>query len=236
MTKITYESWAEDKTDFVIDDEYKGALNVLTWAYAEYNDELVYACSFGIEGIVLIDLISKIKQDAKVVFLDTGLHFQETYDLIKKVKQRYPLLNIEMKKPALTVDEQAEKYGANLWERQPDRCCHMRKVIPLREALSQAPAWISGLRREQSPTRKNTNFINKDTNFQSIKVCPLIHWSWQDIWDYVKQHQLEYNPLHDQGYPSIGCQPCTLKGDMAAGSRSGRWANNTKTECGLHQN
>ncbi|MCM3109502.1 phosphoadenylyl-sulfate reductase [Lederbergia lenta] len=234
VEKLTYELWTEDKGNFVIDEEYKGALNVLEWAYNEYDDELVYACSFGIEGIVLIDLISKIKPNAKVVFLDTGLHFQETYDLIEEVKQRYPSLKIEMKKPNLSAAEQAEKFGDKLWERQPDRCCHMRKVIPLRETLGEATAWLSGLRREQSPSRKNTNFINKDETFHSVKVCPLIHWSWKDIWNYVEKHQLKYNPLHDQGYPSIGCQPCTFQGDMTTGSRSGRWANQTKTECGLH--
>ncbi|MFD1349063.1 phosphoadenylyl-sulfate reductase [Oceanobacillus caeni] len=237
MAKLTYESWYTYDGDFFhnSEDESKGALNVLKWAYDTYDDELVYACSFGVEGIVMIDLISQIKPNAKVVFLDTGLHFQETMDLIQEVKQRYPQLEIEMKKPVLTVEEQAEKYGDKLWERQPDRCCYMRKVIPLRETLSGVTAWISGLRRKQSPTRKKTNFINKDETFQSVKICPLIHWSWTEIWDYVKKHQLAYNPLHDQGYPSIGCFPCTLPGDTKSGSREGRWANHLKTECGLHQ-
>lgn len=236
MVRLTYDSWVEDNTHFPSNDVSKGAFNVLRWAYKEYDDELVYACSFGVEGIVMIDLISQINPSAKVVFLDTGVHFQETYDLIEKVKVRYPNLNIEMKKPALTIEEQGEKYGEKLWERQPDRCCHYRKVVPLRETLNSATAWLSGLRREQSPTRSKTNFINKDDNFQSIKICPLIHWTWKDIWEYVEKHKLPYNPLHDQGYPSIGCAPCTLPGDTESGSRSGRWANQSKTECGLHTN
>lgn len=235
MVKLTYETWVESKDDFLIDDESKGALRVLKWAYTEYDDELVYACSFGVEGIVMIDLISQIKPTAKVVFLDTGLHFQETYALIDEVKQRYPQLSIELKKPALTVEEQAEKFGDELWKRQPNRCCYMRKVVPLRETLSSATAWLSGLRREQSASRSETNFVNKDETFESIKICPLIHWTWTDIWSYVKKNQLPYNPLHDQGYPSIGCVPCTHPGDMESGSRSGRWADQTKTECGLHQ-
>lgn len=233
--KITYESWADPSPRFIVDDAYKGALNVLEWAFEMYEKELVYACSFGVEGIVLIDLISSVNRKAKIIFLDTGLHFQETYDLINSVKKKYPLLKIEMKNPEMTLEEQAEKYGGKLWETQPDQCCHLRKVLPLQETLSRATAWISGLRREQSATRQNTNFINKDENFRSIKVCPLIHWTWKDIWNYVEKHQLEYNQLHDQGYPSIGCQPCTLPGDMSTGSRSGRWANKGKTECGLHQ-
>jgi phosphoadenosine phosphosulfate reductase len=235
MVKLTYGSWFEPAKAFIIDDESKGALNVLRWAYDEYDDDLVYACSFGVEGIVMLDLISKIKPTAKVVFLDTGLHFQETYTLIDDIKQRYPQLAIEMKKPILTVEEQAEEHGEKLWERQPDRCCHMRKVVPLQEALSNATAWLSGLRREQSPSRSQTDFVNKDETFQSVKICPLIHWSWTDIWDYVDKYQLPYNSLHDQGYPSIGCVPCTSPSDTTSGSRSGRWANQTKTECGLHK-
>ncbi len=235
MGLLTYDSWSDVKNDFPIDNESKGALNVLQWASETYKEELVYACSFGVEGIVMIDLLSQKNPTAKVVFLDTGLHFKETYELIDQVKARYPGLRIEMKKPDLDVAEQAEKYGDALWERQPDRCCYMRKVIPLREALQGATAWLSGLRREQSPSRKDTNFINKDETFESVKVCPLIYWTWDDIWDYVKKHDLPYNPLHDQGYPSIGCAPCTLPGDMKTGARDGRWVNKGKTECGLHK-
>jgi phosphoadenosine phosphosulfate reductase len=119
--------------DFPVDNDTKGALAVLDWAYSHYGDELVYACSFGIEGIVLIDLISKVNPRARIVFLDTDLHFKETYDLIDQVKERYPLLQIEMKKPALTVEEQALQHGDALWEREPNKCCEIRKVIPLNE-------------------------------------------------------------------------------------------------------
>ncbi|MBU5595293.1 phosphoadenylyl-sulfate reductase [Amphibacillus sp. MSJ-3] len=236
MEKLTYGSWFDYEDTFETDNASKGALNVLKWAYETYKDELVYACSFGVESMVMIDLITQIYPKAKVVFLDTGLHFKQTYTLIDEVKLRYPQLRIKMKKPALTVDEQAEKYGEKLWERQPDRCCYMRKIVPLQEELKHATAWLSGLRREQSPERSETKFINKDENFKSIKVCPLIYWSWVDIWDYVKKHQLPYNFLHDQGYPSIGCVPCTSPGDTKTGSRSGRWKNQQKTECGLHRN
>lgn len=233
--KLTYTSWVDLNDRFQMNDASKGALDVLKWAYETYEDELIYACSFGIEGIVMIDLINQFYPQAKVVFLDTGFHFQETYELIDRVKARYPQLDIEMKQPELTIKEQAKTYGDRLWERNPDQCCYMRKVLPLRETLSSATAWLSGLRREQSSSRRSTNFTNKDETFQSIKVCPLIHWTWDDIWDYVKTHDLPYNKLHDAGYPSIGCAPCTLPGDMTTGSRDGRWANEMKTECGLHQ-
>lgn len=220
--------------DFSIDNETKGALEVLEWAYSHYGDELVYACSFGIEGIVMIDLISKVHEQARVVFLDTDLHFKETYELIEKVKKRYPQLRIEIKKPALTLEKQALQYGDKLWEREPNKCCEIRKVIPLNDVLSGVAAWLSGLRREQSETRKNTQFINKDNKFKSIKICPLIHWTWKDVWRYAHKQGLPYNILHDQGYPSIGCEKCTKPVINEADLRSGRWSGTGKTECGLH--
>ncbi|SHM71899.1 phosphoadenylyl-sulfate reductase [Gracilibacillus kekensis] len=234
---ITYKSYIESPLNEEtppVDDPTKGALNIIEWAYQSYGDSLVYACSFGAESMVLIDLIAKVKKDAALVFLDTDLHFQETYDLIEEVQKRYPLLKIEMKKPSITVDEQREQYGAALWKRNPDQCCYIRKVKPLEEALSGATAWISGLRRSQSPTRANTRFINKDDRFQSIKICPLIHWSWEDVWDYIQLNALPYNKLHDQSYPSIGCIPCTAKVLNNDDERAGRWADFQKTECGLH--
>jgi len=234
--QLTYQTFDQYSIpDFPTDDETKGALSVLNWAYSHYSgDELVYACSFGIEGIVLIDLISKVKKNAKLVFLDTGLHFPETYQLIEEIKQKYPQLQIEMKQPALTLQEQTEKYGDELWKSSPNKCCEIRKVLPLNEVLSAATAWLSGLRREQGPTRANTEFLNKDRKFKSIKICPLIHWTWKDVWRYVHKHQLPYNILHDKGYPSIGCAPCTSPAWNEEDLRSGRWAGTGKTECGLH--
>lgn len=233
MDQLTYATWQDERVNR-IQLSFKDSLAVLKWAYDEYGDDMVYACSFGVEGIVLIDLISKIKKDAKIVFLDTGLHFPETYELIEKVKTRYPSLKIKLLKPALTLEEQAEIYGERLWEKKPNLCCQLRKIDPLSRELSAVSAWISGLRREQSETRKKTNYINKDEKFKSIKICPLIHWTWKEIWTYIKLHQLPYNVLHDRGYPSIGCEMCTLPASDPNDLRSGRWANTGKTECGLH--
>lgn len=232
---LTYDTWNGEMPFFSIDNETKGALDVIRWAYEHYGDEVVYACSFGIEGIVLIDLISKVKPDATVVFLDTGLHFRETYETIEKVQKKYPSLRIVMKKPRLSLEEQAEQMGEQLWVQEPNRCCEIRKIIPLREVLTGVPAWISGLRREQSSTRRHVEFLNKDLKFQSIKICPLIHWTWKDVWNYVYKHQLPYNELHDKGYPSIGCEPCTSPALDANDLRSGRWAGRGKVECGLHE-
>lgn len=231
---LTYSTWQQPELEIELDETYKGALDVLKWAYEHYGEEIVYACSFGIEGIVLIDLISKVKPDAKIVFLDTDVHFKETYETIERVKAKYPQLRIEMKKPSLTLEEQAEKFGPALWEREPNQCCNIRKLVPLNETLSGAKAWISGLRREQSPTRANVEFVNLDKRFESIKVCPLIHWTWKDVWRYVSKHDLPYNPLHDKGYPSIGCETCTKPAFTMDDLRSGRWSGQGKTECGLH--
>lgn len=235
MAKVTYEEWKPIFDTFKIDDKTKGALAVLEWAYQNYSEEeIVYASSFGAEGVVLIDFISQIKPDAHIVFLDTDLHFLETYEVIDKIEQRYPSLKIERKKPHLSLDEQAAQFGSALWKRDPNLCCQIRKVTPLKEVLTTKYAWISGLRRDQSPTRKDTQFINKDEKFQNIKICPLIHWTWDEVWNYIRENNLPYNKLHDEHYPSIGCFPCTLPIDTNEDSRAGRWAGSMKTECGLH--
>ncbi|MFJ8268583.1 phosphoadenylyl-sulfate reductase [Peribacillus asahii] len=231
---LTYENWQEPTIEFELDETYKAALNVLKWSYEQYGEEIVYACSFGIEGIVLVDLISKVKPNATIVFLDTDVHFKETYETIERVKEKYPSLNIVMKKPKLTLEEQASEFGDKLWESNPNQCCQIRKLVPLNEVLSDSKAWISGLRREQSETRKHVQYINRDDKFQSVKICPLIHWTWKDVWRYVHKNDLPYNPLHDQGYPSIGCSHCTAPAFTADDLRSGRWQGQGKTECGLH--
>ncbi|KMJ57292.1 phosphoadenosine phosphosulfate reductase [Bacillus sp. LL01] len=235
--KITYENWKELSGSFPIDDDTKGAKAMLQWAYGNYSDdEIIYASSFGAEAVVLIDLIQEVRQDARIVFLDTDLHFPETYKVIEQIEARYPKLQIEKRKPALTLEEQAEVHGTALWKRDPSRCCQIRKVEPLREALTPKKAWISGLRREQSPTRANTNFLNRDDKFQNIKICPLIHWTWEDVWHRIRSKGLPYNELHDHGYPSIGCFPCTQAVGTDGDSRAGRWVGSGKTECGLHTN
>lgn len=232
---LTYENWDEDEATAIMDEE-RDYFGILKWAYSQYNDKIIYACSFGAEGIVLIDLISKIKKDAKIIFLDTDLHFQETYDLIEEVKNRYPSLQVKMVRPKLTLLEQKDRYGDELWTREPNLCCYLRKIAPLEEALKDSVAWISGLRREQSPIRKNTQYINLDHKFKKIKICPLIHWTWDEIMTYIELNNLPYNPLHDQGYPSIGCAPCTRPIKENEDFRAGRWSGMAKTECGLHVN
>ncbi|MDR7078080.1 phosphoadenosine phosphosulfate reductase [Neobacillus niacini] len=231
---LTYDKWDEGKIVSFMNTR-PDFLDVIKWAYREYDDDIVYACSFGAEGIVLIDLISKVNKSAKIIFLDTELHFSETYELIEKVKKRYSSLKIEMIKPQHSLKDQEKWYGEELWKHNPNLCCHMRKVVPLKEALGEVKAWISGLRREQSLTRRNTQYLNKDDKFQKVKICPLIHWTSEDIMTYIDLNKLPYNPLHDKGYPSIGCAPCTKAVSDNGDSRAGRWAGQSKTECGLHE-
>ncbi len=230
---MLYSAFEQDNVPlFSENSKGKGAYDVLEWAYKQYGDRLLYACSFGVEGSVLLHLISQVKPDAKVLFLDTGLHFPETYETIEKTEKRYPLLHIERKQPDLSVEEQGVQHGQELWKSNPDLCCQMRKIQPLEEELRKVDAWVSGLRREQSATRKNVNYLNKDERFQLVKVCPLIHWTWDEIWAYVRKYDLPYNLLHDADYPSIGCAPCTKA--VTSNSRDGRWQGQGKLECGLH--
>lgn len=233
--RVTYEHWSQISGTFSFQDDTKGARSVLEWAYRTYSEEeIVYSSSFGAEAIVLIDLIQQIKPEAHIVFLDTGLHFPQTYEVIDKVKARFSSLRIERKQPQLSLGEQAAQYGDALWQRDPNQCCNVRKVIPLQEAISTKLAWISGLRRDQSPSRASTQFVNRDERFQNIKVCPLIHWTWDDVWAYIREKELPYNELHDRQYPSIGCFPCTKPVETNKDTREGRWAGLGKTECGLH--
>jgi phosphoadenosine phosphosulfate reductase len=237
MTEFSYKNLM-DKDYARINNTLRGSdsLDIIKWAFQTFKSELVYACSFGAEGIVLLDLISKVKPDANVIFLDTKVHFKETYELIERVKQKYPALRIELIQPSLSLDEQTAKHGDALWKMNPDLCCNIRKIQPLGNVLSSKKAWMTGLRKDQSPTRANMQFINKDDRFLSIKICPLIHWSWEEVWDYIMLHQLPYNSLHKQGYPSIGCKHCTLPVNDGSDLRSGRWTGLIKTECGLHLN
>ncbi|WP_425340302.1 phosphoadenylyl-sulfate reductase [Ammoniphilus resinae] len=207
---------------------------LLKEAYQLFAEEMVLACSFGAEDVVLVDMASKIIDSPKIFYLDTDLHFQETYDTRDRLKKTYGIEFIQVK-PDLTLEQQAEKYGDKLWEKEPNQCCAMRKVEPLQRILSQNKAWITGIRREQSITRANAQRVEWDDKFKLLKFNPLVEWTNEQVWTYIKTHQVPYNPLHDQHYPSIGCSVCTKQVKPGQDPRSGRWAGFTKTECGLHK-
>ena len=208
--------------------------SILDKAY-EVIEPITFACSFGAEDMVLVDMISRINPDAQLFYLDTDLFFPETYALQKQMRERYDLRKLEQVRPALSLDEQARQYDERLWEKDPDVCCILRKVNPLSEHLQSYRGWVTGIRREQSPARANAKAFEWDHKFQMVKVNPLVSWTTDQVWDYIRDHQVPYNPLHDRGYPSIGCQPCTRAVKAGDDPRSGRWSGFGKTECGLHK-
>jgi len=217
-------------------DEYvdRDPRDIISKVYQRYGEGVTLASSFGAEDVVLIDMACQVTDAPEVFSLDTGLLFDETYQLIERVKSRYKI-RYRAVTPKQTVEEQAQEFGAALWSREPNRCCAMRKVEPLLRALDGKTAWITGIRRDQSPTRQHAQLIEWDEQHQLIKVNPLAYWTDEMVWAYIREHQLDYNPLHDQNYPSIGCFPCTRPVKPGESARAGRWAGFEKTECGLHQ-
>lgn len=204
---------------------------VLDWAVRTFGENLIVASNM--EDASLIDLVSKVSPGVDVLFLETGYHFAETLGTRDAVSQTYDV-NIIDATPEQTVEQQDATEGARLYERDPGRCCHLRKVLPLRNTLARYEAWITGLRRVDSPTRANTPLVTWDERNNLVKVNPLAAWSDEDMDNYVAEHNVLVNPLVSAGFPSIGCQPCTAKPAPGEDRRSGRWAGSTKTECGLH--
>ncbi len=220
--------------------ERSGAEEVLGWALAEYHPRIGFASSFGAEDVVVIDMLVRRQPSARVFTLDTGRLPEETYRLIDAVRERYGLA-VEVYAPrADAVEALVREHGVNLFYRSVElrkRCCGVRKVEPLTRALAGLTAWITGLRREQAVTRTAVRKVEVDADHGGIvKVNPLADWTWEQVWDYIRTHGLPYNALHDQGYPSIGCAPCTRAVAPGEDLRAGRWwweRPDTK-ECGLH--
>ncbi len=229
--RTDHHSWL---TTFGRHAEFWSAGEVLAWALHRFGRRVALASAFGPEGLVLIDLAVRVCPEVPVFTLDTGLFFPETYALMEEVEQRYGI-KIERVKPVLTVDEQSAQIAPSLWQHSPDRCCNLRKVEPLRGKLATLDAWIAAIRRDQTPDRAHAQKVEWDAKFGLVKINPLCDWTGDMVWDYVRGNDLPYNPLHDRGYPSIGCAPCTRPVRIGDDPRSGRWAGLTKTECGLHQ-
>jgi phosphoadenosine phosphosulfate reductase len=213
--------------------ESAGAEEVLRFAVERFSPRIVLTCSWQKQSSVLVHMLSEIAPGTRVVELDTGLLFPETYETRERLMARYPL-RFERVTPELSVEEQAHEHGERLWERDPDRCCAMRKVAPLQQALRDADAWITGIRRQQSSSRRDARKIEVDARRGVVKVQPLADWTNRDVWRYIWRHSIPYNPLHDHGFPSIGCVPCTQAVAGDASERSGRWRGTGKIECGLH--
>jgi len=205
----------------------------LAHAVARFGPRIGFATGFGAEGCVLLDLIARHRLPVEVFTLDTGLLFPETHALWRALEARYGI-RIQGVRSELTLEAQERRHGPRLWESDPDRCCALRKVEPLRATLGGFDAWVTAIRREQTPDRADARVFEADPRFGLVKVNPLAGWTHEAVWSYVREHSVPVNPLHARGYPSIGCAPCT--GPVAAGepARAGRWRQRAKIECGLH--
>jgi phosphoadenosine phosphosulfate reductase len=208
------------------------AEEALAWTAKTFGDSWILASNM--QDAVLIDLAVKAKPNFDVLFLETGYHFPETIGLRDAVGATYSGLNIINAAPDKTVAEQDAIDGPRLYEREPDRCCAMRKVVPLRRTLANYDAWVTGVRRVDAPTRANTPIVQWDERNGLVKINPIAPWSDEEFRRYIDEHAILENLLVAEGYPSIGCAPCTAKVEPGADPRSGRWAGQGKVECGLH--
>jgi phosphoadenosine phosphosulfate reductase len=211
---------------------------ILRWAWERFGARAAIGTSFQGAGLVMMHLAKLNSLPFPVFTLDTGLLFKETLQLKARLENFFGL-KIEALEPDLTVEEQADIEGPELWKRNPDLCCTMRKVLPLRDKLGQLDCWITGLRRQQSDSRASIGIVeiyafDEASGRDIVKLNPMANWSRDAVWKYIHEHKIPYNPLHDQGYRSIGCQPCTRATAGGEDERAGRWTGFNKVECGIH--
>lgn len=218
--------------------EDEGLEGILGWAWGKFGEEAAIGTSFQGSGLVMIDHAVKLGLRFPVFTLDTGLLFPETLALKRRLEDFFGL-EIEAVEPELTVDEQEREHGASLWERNPDTCCVLRKVLPLQRKLEEISVWITGLRRGQSKSREGVKILELYKfdvlrDHYILKLNPMAKWTREQVWDYIREHEIPYNPLHDLGYRSIGCRPCTRATGEGSDERAGRWTGFDKSECGIH--
>jgi phosphoadenosine phosphosulfate reductase len=212
--------------------EDASAEEALSWALDTFHPGMYIACSFQKTSSVTVHLANSINPEARFFYLDTDVLFPETYETKDRLEERYGI-NFH-RYSSITLEQQAGLYGDQLWGSDPDACCGIRKVEPMRSALAAVDLWVSGIRRSDSQTRARAPKFGWDKRFGLWKLNPLADWSEEEVWAYINEHDIPVNPLHDQGYPSIGCTHCTRKPAEGEDARSGRWAGMSKTECGLH--
>jgi phosphoadenosine phosphosulfate reductase len=213
--------------------EHRSPQDILRWAVAEFFPKLTMATAFGPEGNCIIHMLAEIEPRVRIFNLETGYQFRETLELRERIKERYGIA-VEFVQPDQSVAEYEEEHGGPLYVHRPDQCCHDRKVIPLRRAIVGYRAWISAIRKDQTTDRGKASVVQWDPKFELVKINPLLHWTKSDVWKFILENDVPYNPLHDQGYPSIGCYPCTRAVSGSEDERAGRWAGTVKKECGLH--
>src|SRR5882757_1921568 len=200
------------------------AQEALEWMFDQFGSDHYIACSFQKTSSVTAHMASQINPEARFFYLDTDVLFPETYETRDRLSEAL----------GISLEEQAAEFGDELWKHDPDGCCGIRKVEPMRRALSSVDCWVAGVRRGDSSTRSKTPKLAWDRKFGLWKLNPLADWTERDVWNYIREHHLPYNPLHDHGYPSIGCTHCTQPVDPGGSSRDGRWVGLAKTECGIN--
>ena len=208
-------------------------VEIIAWAAEKYFPKLTMATAFGPEGCVIIHMLAEVNPRVHVFNLDTGYQFQETLELRERIRRRYGI-EVELKRPDLSVEQYEAQNGGPLYKTNPDQCCHDRKIKVLQKAAVGMSAWMSGIRRDQSPDRAKAPIVGWDKKFGLVKVSPLANWTKSQVWKLIVDENIPYNPLHDQGYTSIGCWPCTRSVMFGEDERAGRWSGFAKTECGLH--
>lgn len=206
---------------------------ILVWAVERFAPRFTMATAFGPEGMTIIHMLSEVAPETPIFNLDTGYQFDETLRLRDRVAERYGM-EVELKKPPLTVAEYEAQHGGPVYKTNPSQCCFDRKISLLRDAAVGMHAWASAIRRDQSPDRAKAPIVGWDKKFQLVKVSPLANWTKKEVWKMITDNDIPYNPLHDQGYTSIGCWPCTRAVTLGEDERAGRWSGSAKTECGLH--
>jgi len=209
------------------------AAAVMRWGYEEFGERLSVMTGLGYSGVVMLHVMLRAVPRVPVYFIDTRQHFPETLGLIERLRAEWGL-EIEVLETALSEEQIEERIGPAAWETYPDLCCHLRKVEPLAEVLGTADAWVSALRRDQSSTRAGIDVVEVDGR-GDVKLYPLAGWTRADCWDYIKRNDLPYNPLHNEGFPSVGCRHCTRRVKRGEHERAGRWSGRGKLECGLHR-
>ena len=214
--------------------EHWSAEQILTWAFDRFGSGVAISSAFGAEGMTIIDITARLRgTDFRLFTIDTEFLFPETYNLMDRIEQKYGIA-IERVYSVLSPEEQAHQHGTALWSRNPDLCCNLRKVEPLRQKLTELDAWITSIRRDQTSARAGAHKIEWDAKFGLVKINPIVDWSSRQVWRYIHDNDVPYNALHDQDYPSIGCTHCTRSVRPGEDPRGGRWAGFAKTECGLH--
>lgn len=191
------------------------------------------ATAFGVEGCCILHMLAEIEPGVRVFNLDTGYQFPQTLELRERIRERYGI-EVEYIRPEQSVEDYEKEHGGPLYRIRPDQCCYDRKVLPLRRAVVGHDAWISSIRRDQTKDRARADVVQWDAKFKLVKVNPLLGWTRKEVWSFVLENRVPYNPLHDQGYPSIGCEPCTQPTFGEGDERAGRWSGSVKKECGLH--